>query len=727
MNVGTRRMNNEYRVINNECRSALLPAHWAFGVRYSMFVLLGVLAVSVGSVAAAEQFDKVSIDQKLSAVVSYERGMDRQPLIAVEALIRDSQNRPEQRMYIEQRLAALLDDATLEGKSFICKQLWFIGTADSVPAVAKLLLDEKTADMACYAIGQNLSPQASEALREALGKTTPNVQMRIVNLLGDRRDAQSVEAVGRLVFAEQHQVAEAAIAALGKIGGPQAIQILVQARVKGNSDLQFVATDAYLRCAENLVAAGELEQATAIYKELAAEGEAAIFRSAAIKGLADIGGPTAVPVVVAALRDQNRMVRIMARGCVRTMQGQNATEMFADEVAKVSADEQVLLIGALADRGDPAALSKIITETRSTDAQVRKASLLAVGKLGDASSVDLLVQAAAKGGSDDERNAALGALALLRGDGVNGAIVKNMQNSQGGIRSQLIEVLFGRDAVDAVPALLHEAAGAEPAARKAAFKALGRLAGEKDLPLLIGLLVDMQDDGSRRDAERAVVAVCRKITDEKEQADVVLAALSAEQDVSVRCSLLRVLGGIANDGALEALSNALKGGDPIVEDTAVRLLAAWPNAAATEVLLDIFTRTQNKTHRLLALRGFVRLMAMPAGDRPVEKTLDMCRRAAARASGDDEQKLVLSALANVAHLDALRMVEPFVQSETVRAEAAAACIRIAGAIAETHPAEAKAAMNNLLAVLQDEGLRSQAQEVIHKIDSSGRTVHDEQK
>ena len=110
--------------------------------------------------------DTETIDKKLAAIITYDRGMDRQPLIAVEELIRQSQGKPQQRKYVERQLAALLDKATLEGKSFICKQLWSIGTAVSVPAVAKLLTDEKTADMACYAIGQNPSDEAGRALRD---------------------------------------------------------------------------------------------------------------------------------------------------------------------------------------------------------------------------------------------------------------------------------------------------------------------------------------------------------------------------------------------------------------------------------------------------------------------------------------------------------------------------------------------------------------------------------
>jgi HEAT repeat protein len=263
-------------------------------------LLLAVLCLIFSlSGATAAAVDEADIDRKLAAIARYERGMDRQPLIAVEELIRASQNLPEQRKYVERRLAELLGGATLEGKSFICKQLWFIGTADSVPAVAKLLTDENTVDMACYAIGQNPSPEAGKALRDALGKTSPKVQMRVVNLLGDRRDTQSVEAMGTLVFGAEKQVAEAAIAALGKIGGAQATSVLVRARAKGDSDLRFAATDAYLRCAESLAAEGETKQATAIYKELAGKDELPLIRGAALVGLVVVNRAEALPLVIA--------------------------------------------------------------------------------------------------------------------------------------------------------------------------------------------------------------------------------------------------------------------------------------------------------------------------------------------------------------------------------------------------------------------------------------------
>jgi hypothetical protein len=254
------------------------------------------------------------------------------------------------------------------------------------------------------------------------------------------------------------------------------------------------------------------------------------------------------------------------------------------------------------------------------------------------------------------------------------------------------------------------------------------------LPSLVKLLVKLEDDSSRREAERAVVTVSRKIGETSKQADAVLAGLRSEKSVdaapddarvAVRCSLLRALGGIANNNALRTLEDASKETNPAVRDTAVRTLAKWPNTTAAEVLLEIYSNTQNRIHRLLSLRGFVRLLALPAEEpfgyaqgKLVEKTLKMCRRAMQQAQGPAEQKLVLSGLSNVSDTGALSMVEPFLQVETVRAEAAMAMIKIAGAIIETHPDRAKMAMNKLLAVSKDEDLRKQAEEIILRFNGS---------
>ena len=84
---------------------------------------------------------------------------------------------------------------------------------------------------------------------------------------------------------------------------------------------------------------------------------------------------------------------------------------------------QVLLIQALGDRGDAAALAAVTNAAQGSDAEVRLAALGALGALGDVSTVPLLVKAAA-GDVRPERDAARASLDKLRGEGVDGALAK---------------------------------------------------------------------------------------------------------------------------------------------------------------------------------------------------------------------------------------------------------------------------------------------------------------
>jgi len=684
-----------------------------------VLVLVFCVGLAFGG-AAGDAIDASQIDQKLAAIAAYKQGDPTEPLIAIEQLIRRSQSHAESRKHIERGLARLLEsDVSAACKLFICTQLSFIGTEESLPAIAKLLTDEQTVDMACYAIGHNSSAEAGKALRDALDKATPSVQVRIIDLLGDRRDADSGEILGKLVFAGEKEVALAAIAALGKLGGANAIELLARARAAGDDGLRLAATDAYLQCAENLATEGKTKEALAIYRELAGEGEAAFIRSAAINGLADIGGADAVALVAAALKDANRIVRTTAQGCVRTMQGPGVTELFAAELPRSSPAEQVLLIAALADRGDSAATGAITAAAKSAHVEVAKAALAAIGKIGGPSEVEFLVIAAAEAATVEERQSAVQSLTVLRGDGVDDAIVKNMRKSKTDVRAELIEVLLERNAVTAVAPLLAEARSTDSKVRRAAFKALARLGRPKDLPLLISLLADMQGGTGRKDAERATLAVARKAGEPAKQGDAVIAALGAEKRIEARCSLLHVLGGIADDKALQAIRAGLKDDDAQVRDAAVRTLAAWPDARVADDLLGIYRDAKNQVHRLLSLRGLVRTLAVDPRRRPADRSVAIYRQAVRLARSEQEKKLVFSGLANVAHPQALEMATVAIGDEAVGAEAALAAVKIARAIAGNCRSEAKAAARKVLDATANEAVRRRARDVIAMIESFG--------
>jgi HEAT repeat protein len=69
-----------------------------------------------------------------------------------------------------------------------------------------------------------------------------------------------------------------------------------------------------------------------------------------------------------------------------------------------------------------------------------------------------------------------------------------------------------------------------------------------------------------------------------------------------------LLGKISTDSSVPALRTALKDPDPRVKSTAVRVLSEWPSAEPMNDLLEVARSADDQRHRVLALRGYVRMI-----------------------------------------------------------------------------------------------------------------------
>ena len=150
----------------------------------------------------------------------------------------------------------LKSDATLAGKDFICKQLSLVGSEASVPVLAGMLADAKTAELGRYALERIPGPAVDRALRESLAKTSGRTRVGVINTLGVRRDAGSVSALRPLALGSQPAEASAALFALAKIADPAAVAYLSEAQTKTSGPVKAAAAEAYLQAANRLTAAG---------------------------------------------------------------------------------------------------------------------------------------------------------------------------------------------------------------------------------------------------------------------------------------------------------------------------------------------------------------------------------------------------------------------------------------------------------------------------------------
>ncbi len=153
---------------------------------------------------------------------------------------------PQRRELELKFLAFLKTDATLAAKDFVCKQLSVAGSEASTPALAAMLQDPRTADMARYALERIPAPPWIARCVSPLGKTSGKARIGIVNTLGIRRDPASVAALRPLALGPQADEASAALFALAQIADTQAVDALSEAQTRTTGRFRADAAEAYL-------------------------------------------------------------------------------------------------------------------------------------------------------------------------------------------------------------------------------------------------------------------------------------------------------------------------------------------------------------------------------------------------------------------------------------------------------------------------------------------------
>lgn len=652
--------------------------------------LLFAVAISLAAQTAGD------LPKLIAEAAKYQSGQNAEPLWKIEELLRQSADKPGLRADLEAGLVKMLvPSATFEARRFACQWLMAIGTDASLPALAELLKSEETVGIACLALSSRCSPKANEVLRNALVFARGRARLQIIGALGGHRDAESVKALAQLARDADAAVAEAAILSLAKVGSLSAREAIAALRKEASPAQARAVIDATQHAAQQLAAAGDRKAALGMYAELLGPEMPANVRRGALAAMMDLDPDGGQQRILDTLSGRDPALVPVAIARVGALKSDGVSGTFAAVLPRLSPCERAWMIEALASRGDAPARAAIRAQVSDTDAGVRRVAVSAVGKLEDASAVPLLARTLSEARSPGELHDAELALVALRGRAATDeAIVATLSRSSTAAKVRLFSVLARRGARVAVPALLVEAEGSDAATVQAAFRALGKLAAAGDLPAVLETLASLKAADARADAESAAARAMAKVADVAHRSQTVRSKLAKTSDMEARCSLLRLLPSAADAGSLSALTTASGDKDARIRDTAVRALAAWPETSGWEPLLAVVHRPENSAHRAIALRALVRL-AGELNTKPDAALIERYRQLLAAARGDDDRKLILSALAGAAHPDALQLALPLLSIAGVRAETELAVRKIAATVQARHPQAAQAALERL--------------------------------
>ena len=426
------------------------------------------------------------------------------------------------------------------------------------------------------------------------------------------------------------------------------------------------------------------------------------------------GNQEIMKMVIDALKSPDAEMQTGAIAIVREIGGAEVTKALAQELPNLGPTAQVQLLSALADRGDALALPAVIEAGKSKDESVRVAALKAVGQLGNASSVPLLAERAASS-KGVEQKAARESLYRLRGAEVDAAVLQNLAAAKSEVKVELVSAVGERNIAGSVETLLKAAKDEDRKVRTESLKVLRGVGKPEDMPALVNLLLEVKTDSDRTEAEKTVAIVAHKIEDATRQAAAVLQVLPNVKDNPNRASLLRVLGRIGDSSALPTLRTALTAREAEIQDAAIRALSDWPTAEPVPDLLKVAQTSESAKYKVLALRGFVRLLGL-ASDRSAEETIELYKKAMELAGDAQEKKRVLSGLASAKSLGAMNMAAQYLDDLPLHLEAESATVQIARSVYGADPARTKEILAKVVAATKQDAVRQQAQEVIGMIE-----------
>ncbi|MCK4874100.1 MAG: ThuA domain-containing protein [Phycisphaerales bacterium] len=649
------------------------------------------------------------------AVTTYQFGESRLPLSEIAGQVRDALGDPEREREIEGRLIGLLssDEATIACKMFACRQLALAGGDASVPVLADLLDDPQLAHMARYALERIPGKAVDTVLIQALHELDGELRIGVINSIGERGNRRAAKTLFKAAVGVDEPTRLAVVEAMGKLGGSQAVSALT--RIAATSDandaprVKAAALDGLLRCAEIMVDEGETDRAAALYRTLYDEPNPQHVRVAALRGLVLADPLPVIDVVIGLLEDEDPAWRGTAARLIVEMPTAEATRLYATQLTDLQPSTQILLMNALADRGDRAAGPMVAALIDSADLAVTQAAVRALARIGDASHTALLAELAARGDAQARMS-----LDRLRAEGADEAIASLLYARAANVRREAARSLGSRAAVGQVSPLIRTASNdPDELARIAALRSLGLLAGQDALRDLVHLLLRADNPHLQAATSDCLIAVCTRIDDRAACATPIADAFD-DADMPAKRSLLVVLGHVGGPVALDVVREAID--EPALADAALDALTNWSDVGAADDLFAIAQQATDPVQRITAFIGYIRVINLPSARDPVE-TVNMYRRAAGIATNDAEHRLVLTGLAGVPHTDALRLIEGYLSHESVSRDAASALLAIARLLGEQHRDVTQPAIDNILRLFPDDAeLTYQAGHVVNDIE-----------
>ncbi len=680
------------------------------------------IAVPEGSSEATERIilnlKPGEVDTEIwNGLAAYKLGDDPKLIYVLEAAVISAG--VENYGLIEDELIKVINNvnATDEGRQFACRLLQRVGSKKCVPALSRLLLDQKMSHFARLAIERIPAP---DAIREALTKAPDSLKPGLIGSLGEMGSAEDVPSLSKYAADPNAAIGGSAMKALAKIGTSGALSALK--KVKPAESLSSIHRDA-------LMTAALQNKDVSVLKKMYSD-TTDINRTAALRGWLRIEEDSAVAEIsrIVTSEDKELLTDVLQ---IITMEPSNKlTSELASKVTTIK-DKAIRLelISALGTRGDISALKTISGLAGSSDRDIANTALAALGALNAPESIKLLL---GKMKSPQHAAAAKKALVAISAEGTDAALIASLADR--GATVQVLNVLTERMTYTAAAEITRLLNDEDEEIRKAAWSAVPGICAASDTEMIMNSLLKLKDKREIGRATRSVVALASNAEDRKACFN---AALTFNENAGepVR-NLILDLGAISGTPeALDMVKAAYASDDKELKAKALRVLCSWSTVNAAPTLVDLAEHGDDDVTRILALRGYIRLAGLEWRelvddkhnfDAAMDKKYQMLLSASELATRKEERTSIIGALGdmgNTKRMQEVELVMTYIDDPEVKEEAELAALNLIKRLAKHKPAEVFPMARKLYETTESKHVKFHANKAIETCQSGKRPAN----
>ena len=419
------------------------------------------------------------------------------------------------------------------------------------------------------------------------------------------------------------------------------------------------------------------------------------------------GARTLGDTVLAAIASNDPDIRAVAVDRLRYgLKGDWFTRAAGERLPSLPPAVQAAVLSALGDRGDAAAVPAATSLLgSSSDAHARAAALLAIGRLGGAADVAVLVKSLAA--DDPERAAARRGLVILGGTDSPAAIRAAAKAATGVSRSVLIDALATRRDRAALTDMVAAATDADALVRQAGVRAVAVLGGPGEVDGLARGLLQSQPGGSRVEIENAVVAICTVNPGHEQATETFLRVFKAAGEAD-RETLLPALGRIGGPAALAIVDGMIA--DPTTRKQGFAALTRWPDAAVKDGLLDLLRTSTDEGEKKLLLAALIRIAPLPNNKLNDGQKLDLLKKTMSLCERSEDKATVLERANAIRTIETFRFVVPYLDDPTLAEPACRSIVELAHhqKLRDAHKDEFIRALDKVLGTTKNDELVDRA-------------------